>query len=383
MITAIIPAAGSSRRMNSEINKQFMLIAGQPVLTRSLLSLEDFVGEILIISRAGEENMCRKAAQDLTLEWKIIPGGDTRQQSVLNGLRTATGEWVLIHDGNRPLASPSLIRRVVDAARQTGAAIPAVPVVDTIKEVSQGFVRSTLPRERLWAVQTPQVFQRTLLVNAYEFAEANNILATDDSSLVEAMGHRVAVVEGERENIKITTPDDLERAQTILGSNVIRVGQGYDVHQLVEGRPLILGGVIIPFEKGLLGHSDADVLIHVIMDSLLGAAALGDIGRHFPDTDPAWAGAHSCELLAHVANLLESQGFSPVNIDATVVAQRPRISPHIPEMIINIASRLKLKQSSINIKATTTESLGFAGRGEGIAAHCVCTVVGSNRRNLK
>ena len=382
MITAIIPAAGSSRRMKSEINKQFMLIAGQPVLTRSLLSLTEFVGEILVLSRSGEEHLCRQATAGLP-NCHVLIGGDTRQQSVYNGLRQATGEYVLIHDGNRPLASSSMIKRVLDAAIESGAAIPAVPVVDTIKQVSRGHVCSTLPRHQLRAVQTPQVFRRNLLIQAYEFAETNNITATDDASLVEALGHPVAVVEGERDNIKITTPDDIQRAQVILGhaEPTIRVGMGYDVHQLVQGRALILGGVTIPFELGLLGHSDADVLVHAVMDALLGAAALGDIGRHFPDTDSAWAGADSCEMLAHVGNMLESQGMRPLNIDVTVVAQKPKIAQYIPEMIINISNKLKLRQSSINIKATTTESLGFTGRGEGIAAQCICSVaVGSNRR---
>lgn len=383
MITAIVPAAGSSRRMNSNINKQFMSVAGQPVLTRTLLSLAEYVGECIVVARSGEEEMCRQAALGIK-DVKVITGGLTRQDSVFNGLEQALGEFVLIHDGNRPLASSALIQRVIEAASGHGAAIPAIPVVDTIKEVSQGEVQSTLPRHLLRAVQTPQVFRRDLLLKAYRHASANQLEVTDDSALVEALGHPVAVVEGERTNLKITTPDDIQRVNDILlgrGQTIIRTGIGYDVHQLVPGRRLILGGVDIPFEKGLLGHSDADVLIHAIMDAMLGAAAMGDIGRHFPDTDSAWAGADSCGLLAQVVRILEEGGFHLVNIDAVVIAQRPKISPYIPRMIDKISQSTNLETAGISIKATTTEGLGFTGRGEGIAAQSVCTISGSNRRN--
>lgn len=369
--------------MNSNINKQFMSVAGQPVLTRTLLSLAEYVGECIVVARSGEEEMCRQAALGIK-DVKVITGGLTRQDSVFNGLEQALGEFVLIHDGNRPLASSALIQRVIEAASGHGAAIPAIPVVDTIKEVSQGEVQSTLPRHLLRAVQTPQVFRRDLLLKAYRHASANQLEVTDDSALVEALGHPVAVVEGERTNLKITTPDDIQRVNDILlgrGQTIIRTGIGYDVHQLVPGRRLILGGVDIPFEKGLLGHSDADVLIHAIMDAMLGAAAMGDIGRHFPDTDSAWAGADSCGLLAQVVRILEEGGFHLVNIDAVVIAQRPKISPYIPEMIDKISQSTNLETAGISIKATTTEGLGFTGRGEGIAAQSVCTISGSNRRN--
>lgn len=380
MITAIIPAAGSSRRMNSSINKQFMSIAGQPVLTRTLLSLVEVVDDFIIVARCGEEEQCRIAAQGIPKNCIIVTGGETRQESVFNGLMLAKGEFVLIHDGNRPLTSPKLIQRVVEAAKVHNAAIPAVPVVDTIKEISAGRVKSTLPRHLLQAVQTPQVFQRELLLRSYQYAIDSSIAGTDDASLVEAMGCPVAVVEGERTNIKITTPGDIERAEGILnlskasGLPSVRTGIGYDVHRLVPGRRLILGGVNIPYAKGLLGHSDADVLVHAIMDAMLGAAALGDIGQHFPDTDQAWAGADSCNLLAHIARLLEEKGFRLVNIDAVVIAQSPKLSPYIPQIRENIARRVNLEPSAISVKATTTEGLGFIGRGEGIAAQSVCTV---------
>lgn len=386
MISAIIPAAGSSRRMQSTINKQFIPIAGQPVLTRSLLSLADFVDEFIIVSRRGEEELCRECARYIK-NTIVITGGTTRQESVHNGLKLCQGEYVMVHDGNRPLAGPDLVRRVLAAAKLNGAAIPAVPVVDTIKEVQAGQVRTTLPRQLLYAVQTPQIFRRDLLLAAYQNAQGNKIESTDDSSLVEAMGMPVAVVEGERTNLKITTPDDILRVEEIIRDREgmaldksVFTGIGYDVHQLVPHRNLVLGGVKIPHPMGLLGHSDADVLVHAIMDAMLGAAGLGDIGRHFPDTDPAWAGADSCKLLVHVNQLLAAQGLDLVNIDAVVIAQEPKLSPYISQMRQNIAKVTGLNPARVNIKATTTEGLGFAGRQEGIAAQAVCTVTANRDR---
>lgn len=381
MITAIIPAAGESRRMQTNINKQFLRIAGQPVLTRTLLSLRGFVDEYIIVCRPGEEKQCQEAVSAVLEDYKLLPGGATRQDSVYAGLTQARGDYVLIHDGSRPLASPDLIRRVIAAAKVHGAAIPALPVTDTIKEVSGGMVQATLDRTLLHAVQTPQVFRRELLLSAYEQAGKGRQQATDDAFLVETQGQPIKVVPGEAANLKITHPQDILRATQIIGET-IRTGIGYDVHQLAPGRQLILGGVHIPFAKGLMGHSDADVLVHAIMDALLGAAGLGDIGRHFPDTDPAWAGADSCRLLAHVAGLLAAEDMRIINIDAVIIAQQPKISPYIPQMQKNIADSAGVEIAEINLKATTTEGLGFAGRGEGIAAQSVCTVaaVTGNRR---
>lgn len=373
MISAIIPAAGSSQRINAGINKQFLSIAGQPVLTRTLLSLRGFADEYIIVFRQGEEERCRQAIGDVLEDYTLIPGGASRQDSVYAGLTAARGEYVLIHDGSRPLASPDLIRRVIEAARIYGAAIPALPLTDTIKEVSNGIVKATLDRSRLQAAQTPQVFRRELLLAAYGHAGEKRRDATDDAFLVEALGQPVRVVPGEAANLKITHPQDILRATQIIGETA-RTGIGYDVHQLVPGRKLILGGAEIPFPKGLLGHSDADVLIHAIIDALLGAAGLGDIGRHFPDTDPAWAGADSCMLLSQVADLLAAKNLRIINIDAVVVAQQPKIAPFIPKMQENIAASAGIDASRVNVKATTTEGLGFVGRGEGIAAQSVCTV---------
>lgn len=373
MISAIIPAAGSSQRINAGINKQFLSIAGQPVLTRTLLSLKGSVDEYIIVCRQGEEEYCHNAIGDVLQDYKLIPGGASRQDSVYAGLTCAQGDYVLIHDGSRPLASPALIRRVIEAARVYGAAIPALPLTDTIKEVSEGMVQATLDRTRLQAVQTPQVFRRDLLLEAYNHVGTKRQHATDDAFIFEALGQPIRVVSGEATNLKITHPQDILRATQIIGET-IRTGIGYDVHQLVPGRKLILGGEDIPFSKGLLGHSDADVLIHAIIDALLGAAGLGDIGLHFPDTDPAWAGADSCMLLSHVKDLLAANSIGIINIDAVVIAQQPKIAPFIPNMQVNIAASAGVDTGRINIKATTTEGLGFVGREEGIAAQSVCTV---------
>lgn len=386
MISAIIPAAGSSRRMKSKVNKQFMSIAGQPVLTRSLLSLRGHVGEFIILSRPGEDELCRQCAQGHVEDFKVISGGTTRQESVYKGLLHCQGDYVLIHDGNRPLASADLVQRVIAAGRQQSAAIPALPVVDTIKDVQDQCVIATLPRHRLWAVQTPQVFKRDLLLAAHARAREENFQGTDDASLVEAMGNVVKVVQGEETNLKITTPDDIFVAQEIVKEregrtlSPFRTGIGFDVHKLVPGRALIIGGVHIPFAQGLLGHSDADVLLHALMDAMLGAAGLGDIGQHFSDTDPAWAGADSRQLVARVTHLIEQEDWRLVNVDCIIFAQEPKLSPYKGKMIETISGITKLQPASINIKATTTEGLGFIGRGEGIAAQVVCAVESSKDR---
>lgn len=373
-ITAIIPAAGQSRRIGGRVSKQYLLVAGQPVLTRTLLSLRGFVDEYIVLCRRGEEDLCRKVIGPSVEDYLLLPGGKTRSDSVYAGLLRAGGDYVLVHDGCRPLASPELIRRVIETALAHGAAVPALPLTDTIKEVSQGRILGTVDRTRLQAVQTPQVFQRELLLTAYEQAGQYRGLATDDAYLLEKMGQPVAVVLGEGRNMKITQPGDLERAESITGGSY-RTGLGYDVHSLVPARPLILGGVKIPYARGLLGHSDADVLSHAVMDALLGAAGLGDIGRHFPDTDPAWAGADSTGLLARVAGLLRDKGFGIVNIDGVLIAQEPKLSPYLAQMGKNIAKAAGIAPAAVNIKATTTEGLGFVGRGEGIAAQSICTLV--------
>ncbi len=317
------------------------------------------------------------------------------------GRNDGRGGLVLIHDGARPLVSRAVIDAVIEGCAARGAAIPAVPVKDTIKQITisdcGAVVNSTPERSSLRAVQTPQGFDSALLKRAYDACSPETAV-TDDASLVEAISEPVYIVDGDEMNIKITTPSDLGRAEQLLkersaeahADNTIdnnidaakaaivslpRTGMGYDVHAFAENRKLILGGVDIPHDRGLLGHSDADVLIHAVMDALLGAAALGDIGKHFPDTDPRYKGISSLLLLGHVADLLHSHGWTIINIDATVIAQRPKIAPHIPQMKKNMAEVLKISESQINIKGTTTERLGFTGREEGIASQAIASII--------
>jgi 2-C-methyl-D-erythritol 4-phosphate cytidylyltransferase/2-C-methyl-D-erythritol 2,4-cyclodiphosphate synthase len=317
--------------------------------------------------------------------WQVVVGGSERQYSIANALEAAPleSEIILVHDGARPLIEPETISKLVAAIRLYKAAGVAVPVKDTIKKSdAEHFAIETPPRSTLWTMQTPQGFDAVLLRQAYRKAEIDNFLGTDDASLVERLGVRVKMVEGCYSNIKITTPEDILIAEAFLrekkGENsmkIPRVGMGYDVHALVEDRKLVLGGVTIPYEFGLLGHSDADVLLHAIKDAMLGAAALGDIGRHFPDTDPKYKGVSSLVLLARVKETLASHGYSVYNVDATIVAQKPKLASYIEQMNANIAETLEISLNQVNVKATTTEGLGFAGRREGIAAYAVVSIV--------
>ncbi|MGC9319757.1 MAG: 2-C-methyl-D-erythritol 2,4-cyclodiphosphate synthase, partial [Armatimonadota bacterium] len=286
-----------------------------------------------------------------------------------------------VHDGARPLVDQGTIERSIDVAVRRGAAVAAIPATDTLKRCApDGRIDSTPPRRELYHAQTPQTFRYDLLLEAHERAAREGLDVTDDAQLVERMGHPVYVSEGHRDNFKITTREDLARAEWLLrrraGREVstMRVGIGYDVHGFAEGRPLILGGVRIEHDRGLAGHSDADVLFHAIADALLGAAALGDLGAHFPDTDPQYAGADSGELAARVVAMLADRGFRPANVDATVICQAPKLAPHIAAMRANIASALGMDTSAVSVKATTTERLGFEGRGEGIAAQATVLI---------
>lgn len=383
MVTAIIAAAGQGRRMGAGSNKVLLTLAGIPLVVRTVRQLAACpqIEEIIIVS--GPEEMGEMhslvSAMGLTQKWQVVAGGSERQYSVANALAAVSGkaEIIVVHDGARPLADQTAIENVIAAAREYGAAVVAVPVKDTIKVAdANGFVATTPDRKKLWAVQTPQAFQAAILRQAYAQALAEGFLGTDDASLVERLGMPVKMVTGSYRNLKITTPEDMVIAAALLeGERTMRVGIGYDVHRLVAGRNLILGGVEIPYEYGLEGYSDADVLLHAIKDALLGAAALGDIGRHFPDTDPRYKGASSLKLLARVKEILAEKGYEAGNVDATVIAQKPKLAPYIAQMNANIAAVLGIDVDRVNVKATTTEGLGFTGRGEGIAAQAVATVV--------
>lgn len=378
----MVAAAGSSTRMGCA--KQHIMLDGQPVLLRTLGLLQqvDAVDEILLITRKEDvEHFTALAAQHgITKLHRVVIGGDTRQQSVANGLAALPAETTLvgIHDGARPLITADVVEAVIAQAQAVGGAAVAVPVKDTLKQTdADGYITNTPDRSRLWRVQTPQVFAREPYCAAMETALAEGWDFTDDCQLMEKVGHPVRLVAGLDTNLKLTTPEDVQLANAILHSHAkeeytMRIGHGYDVHRLVEGRALILGGINIPFERGLLGHSDADVLTHAIMDALLGAAALGDIGGLFPDTDPAYAGADSIRLLEDVVARVCTCGYRIANIDATVLAQQPKLKPHIPAMRERLATACGVSSERINLKATTEEGLGFTGAMQGIAAHAVC-----------
>lgn len=366
-VTAILVAAGSSRRMGFD-KLSHRLPNGLTVLQTSLRAFElhPRVQDIVLVAGANMET-CRELAAACAKPCRAVPGGATRAESVRAGLAAASGEIVAIHDAARPFVSPDVITAAIEAAEKSGAAAPAVPVKDTVKVADEnGRVQITPDRSTLFAVQTPQCFRRELYFQALAAVAGEKAdLVTDDCSLFELAGLPVILTPGDYANLKITTKEDLK------GETAMRIGHGYDVHRLVEGRRLILGGVDIPYEKGLLGHSDADVLLHAISDALLGAAALGDIGKHFPDTDPRYEGADSLQLLQEVGKLVNQAGYVVSNIDATILCQAPKLAPHIPAMRANIAGALNLALDKVSVKATTEEHLGFTGQGQGIAAHAV------------
>ena len=306
-------------------------------------------------------------------------GGAERFESVRNGLDAIRDEvgfedWVLVHDAARPGLSGELLDRLIgEVGEDPFGGLLAVPVADTLKRAdADNRVLRTESRDKLWQAQTPQMFRYSLLQRALSLLDGAAV--TDEAQAVERMGFQAKLVAGDMTNFKVTYPQDIKLAELILRRQGMRVGQGFDVHQLVEGRKLIIGGVDIPYERGLLGHSDADVLLHAICDALLGAAALGDIGRHFPDSDPRYKGIDSRRLLREVMQLLKDKGYGVVNLDATIIAQAPKMAPHIEQMVANIAADLGVEADCVNVKATTTEKLGFTGRGEGIAAQAVCLI---------
>lgn len=369
---AVIAAAGLGTRMKSGVPKQYLKIGGETILLKTIraFSINDHIDYIFIVTNKDYMDQCLQMKEDYGLDKivSVVEGGKERQDSVYKALQEVNRcrpgvEYVLVHDGARPFVSQNTIDYVVKAAAGVGAAVACVPVKNSIRQ-GEGKESRNIERENLYSVQTPQGFKKSILIKAYEAAFTDGYYGTDDAGLVERMGQPVELVMGQYDNIKITTKEDMPMES--------RVGTGFDVHQLVPGRLLILGGVEIPFEKGLLGHSDADVLLHALMDAILGAAALGDIGQHFPDTDDGFKGISSMELLRRVKKLIDDEYYRIGNLDITLMAQRPKISPYIDQMKQNIAQALELESSSVNIKATTTERLGFVGREEGIAAQAVC-----------
>lgn len=378
----ILLAGGSGSRMGSNCNKVLLSLHGETVISRSARAFAAVADGMVVVSRQEDED----AIRDDLASTSAFPGplffaagGDTRQASVWNGLCALPPDatHVLIHDGARCLVDEGTIRRAMAAAERCGSGVAAISSVDTIKQVDKDWrVTATPDRASLCAVQTPQAFQVELIRRAHLSAQAEGYQGTDDASLVERLGIPVQLTLGSRSNIKLTTPEDMVMAQAMLNNSpvlpALRVGQGYDVHRLVEGRDLILCGVQVPHTLGLLGHSDADVALHALMDAMLGAAALDDIGKHFPDTDERYRGISSMKLLAHVVELLHANNLRVANADVTIVAQKPKLLSHIPQMRENVAAALGLPLNRVNVKATTTEHLAFEGREEGISAQAVC-----------
>ena len=369
-VWGILVAAGSGSRLGAEQNKVLLPLGGEALFCHGLRLLCQLCEGVVLVIRPEDEGAMQAALhQSGLMADRIVYGGETRRHSVENALAALPegADLLLVHDAARPFAGLEMAKDVLRLAREMGAAVPALPVTDTLKTGQEGLVTGTQPREGLYAVQTPQGFRRAVLERAYR--ECPDAL-TDDAGLVERLGLKVALAEGSRRNIKITLPEDFAMAEQMI-SGGIRVGTGFDVHRLVEGRPLVLGGVTIPHDKGLLGHSDADAALHALADALLGACALGDIGQHFPDSDPAYQGISSMLLLEGVVALMREKGFVPRQCDLTIMAQRPKLAPFIPHMRENIAKTLGIPLGRVGIKATTTEGLGFVGREEGIAVQAV------------
>ncbi|MEQ1898649.1 MAG: 2-C-methyl-D-erythritol 2,4-cyclodiphosphate synthase [Vicinamibacterales bacterium] len=377
-VTAIIAAGGHSARFGGAEPKQLLTLKGWPILHRVV---EAFLGspQVADVVVAVPAVLLDEPPDYLRHpRIRLVAGGPSRQASVAAAFAVARDRaaLVVVHDAARPLVSAALIARTIDAAVRDGAAIAVLPVHDTVKRGTvDGLVTGTVSREGLFVAQTPQAFRVEVLSAA--LALAGDGAATDEAMLVERSGQPVRLVEGDPRNLKITTVEDMRMAESLLSSGAgIRVGSGYDLHRLVAGRPLVLAGLTIPYDKGLAGHSDADAVCHAVTDALLGATALGDIGRHFPDSDPAWKDADSMALLARVVEIVVAAGFAIGNVDITVIAERPKLAPHADAMRTNLARVLGVDVSRVSIKGKTNERVDAVGAGEAIAVHAVALVHG-------
>ncbi len=385
-ISVIIAAAGSGSRMGTgKVNKQYRILDSRPILSHTIKAFEDnpTIDEILVVVKEEDVGFCKEKIIDAYGHFKVknvISGGKERQDSVYEALKklNPNSGIILIHDGARPFVEDEQINALIQCLNVEKAATMGVAIKDTVKMVQGNEISSTLERSRLKAIQTPQGFEKSLILHAYDKAYEEGFYGTDDTILVERLGVRVKVIDGTFKNIKITTEEDMMIANAFINEKKedkkMRVGTGYDVHALVEDRKLILGGIGIPHGMGLLGHSDADVLIHAIMDALLGACALGDIGKHFPDADEKYKGISSMVLLEKVKQLIVDQGYQINNIDTIVIAEKPKLAPYIEGMRENIARALEIDIKNVGIKATTTEGLGFVGREEGISAQAIASI---------
>lgn len=381
-VVAIIAAAGRGERLDSAKPKQFLTLGDRSVLQWSVEVFDtcESVEELILVVPDDYVTEIREAVSVNDTSLKVVKGGVSRQDSVANGFdHVSPGtDIVIVHDAARPLVQLGTVERAIETASRYGAAVVAVPTQDTVKQVDASgvspVVTTTLPRDSIYLAQTPQAFRREILEAAVALGR-RGVIATDEAALVEHEGHQVHVVMGDSRNMKITTGEDLKLVRSLVGGGAMaesfRVGTGYDLHRLVSGRLLIIGGVHIPFERGLLGHSDADVLCHAVTDAILGAAGVGDIGTHFPDTEARWKDVSSIDLLRRASGLIHESKFVVENIDAVVIMEQPKISSHLRDIRMCLSQTLDIEPIKVSVKGKTNESIGEIGRGEAIAAHAV------------
>ncbi len=373
-IAAILVAAGSGTRYGTPTPKQFTHLAGRPVLHWAASALLPHIHLLQPVGDAAPINAALAGLDHLP----PVPGGATRQDSVRAGLQALAAhapDLVLVHDGARPHIPDGTIQALIAALATHRGAIPAVALADTLKRAQDGVITETIPRANLWRAQTPQAFHFATLLAAHQAPPHPG--ATDDAWLLEQAGHSVAIIAGHEENVKLTIAEDAARLERSLAPQMIpRIGTGFDVHVTKPGRKMILCGIDVPCEFGLDGHSDADVGIHALCDAIYGALAEGDIGRHFPPTEGEWKDADSARFLRHAASRIAARGGRLANADITLICERPKITPHAPAMRARLAELLGVSVDAISVKATTSERLGFTGRGEGVAAQAaVCVLV--------
>jgi 2-C-methyl-D-erythritol 4-phosphate cytidylyltransferase / 2-C-methyl-D-erythritol 2,4-cyclodiphosphate synthase len=377
-VYALVVAAGRGSRFGGAVPKQYLALGGASVLRHAVAALAGHprVSDVLVAIRPEDRGLYERAVVGL----RVMPptaGGSTRQDSVRLGLEALTPyrpRWVLIHDAARPFSNSALVDRVIDGLDRAQAAIPCLTLRDTIKRAEDGVIRATIDRSALWRAQTPQGFHFDVILAAHRAAMGRAL--TDDAAVVEAAGLAPLVVEGSEDNLKVTTTEDLAAAERLIAARQgdVRVGQGFDAHAFAPGDQVRICGIEIPHEASLAGHSDADVGLHALTDAVLGAIGAGDIGMHFPPSDPRWRGAPSDQFLRHAADLVRERGGVVAAVDVTIICERPKIVAYRAAMIERVAAILGIAPARVSVKATTTDKLGFTGRGEGVAAQAVATV---------
>ena len=378
-VCALVVAAGRGARFGGDRPKQYLPLGGRMVLRHAVAAFAAHprIAAVQVVIRPEDRHLFEHAIAGLDRVLPPVTGGATRQDSARRGLEALAAlgpKGVLIHDGARPFPAAALIDRVIDALDRVPAAVPCLPLRDTIKSIEDGAVRATMDRTHLWRAQTPQGFHFDTIIAAHRAAAGRDL--TDDSAVAEAAGLTPLMVDGDEDNLKVTTAEDLAAAERRLAARRgdVRVGQGFDVHAFGPGDKIVVCGIEIPHTASLVGHSDADVGLHALTDAVLGAIGAGDIGQHFPPGDPQWRGASSDQFLRHAAGLVTGHGGVVAHLDVTIVCERPRIGPYRAAMAGRVAAILDIAPDRVSVKATTTDRLGFTGRGEGIAAQAVATV---------